>query len=345
MTLRTDLLTLIEKQEPATARAFQAAIKDLTDRTIIRRLTAALRAGDVNAAIRALNIDKAVFQAMQANISGTFAESAILVTNATVWRLPDYSKAVIRWDMANPTAEAWVREQSSKLVTRVTEQTIEGVQTAIANGYATGRGPQSIALDIVGRIGPTGARTGGLLGLSGPQVDYVSNMRSRLLSGDPNELRKVLRMSKRDRRFDSAIRRAIASGKPMPVTQVDRLTQRYSARLLKLRGDTIARTETAHAVEAGRMDAFKQGMGKADIPPQAVYREWLHGGPAPSLARPDHAAMHNKKIVGLDDPWVVGGALMMHPLDTSMGAGPEHIVNCRCMQNIRIDYGYLNKNG
>ena len=173
----------------------------------------------------------------------------------------------------------------------------------------------------------------------------MSNMRSRLLSGDPDELRKVLRMTKRDRRFDAAIRRAIASGKPMTVSQVDRLTQRYSARLLKLRGDTIARTETARAVEAGRMDAFRQGMNGANIPPQAVYREWLHGGPAPSMARPDHAAMHKRKIVGLDEPWIVGGALMMYPLDTSMGAGPEHIVNCRCMQNIRIDYGYLNRNG
>lgn len=345
MTLRNDLEKLIRKQEPATARAFRAAIKDLTDRTVIRRLTEALRFGNVNAAIKALNIDAAVFQAVQLNVSGTFAESAIIVTNSTVWRLPDSSKAVVRWDMANPTAEAWIRNNSSKLVTRVTEQTIEGVQNAIANGYAAGRGPQSIALDIVGRIGANGTRTGGLLGLSGPQVDYVSNMRSRLLSGDPAELRKVLRMTKRDRRFDAAIRRAIESGKPMSVRQVDRLTQRYSARLLKLRGDTIARTETAHAVEAGRMDAFRHGMGKADIPPQAVYREWLHGGPAATLARADHAAMHKKRIVGLDAPWVVGGALMMHPLDTSMGAGPEHIVNCRCMQNIRIDYGYLNRNG
>lgn len=345
MTLRTDLLALIKKQEPATARAFLAAIKDLTDLTIIRRLTAALRSGNVAQAIRTLNIDAVVFQAMQLNVTGTYTATGSLVINATTWRLPDLSKAVIRWDMANPVAEAWVREQSSKLVTRITAQTIEGVQTAIANGYALGQGPNTIALDIVGRIGANGTRTGGLLGLSKPQVDYVSNMRARLLSGDPKELRKVLLMSKRDRRFDAAIRRSIASGKPMTAMQVDRLTQRYSARLLKLRGDTIARTETAHAVEAGRMDAFRQGMDGASIPPQAVYRQWLHGGPAPSMARADHSAMHRKKIVGLDDPWIVGGALMMYPLDTSMGAGPEHIVNCRCMQNIRIDYGYLKQNG
>ena len=87
-------------------------------------------------------------------------------------------------------------------------------------------------------------------------------------------------------------------------------------------------------------------MAKADIPPQAVFREWLHGGPAPTQARADHEIMHRRRVIGTETPWILpDGTMMMHPLDTSMGAGANHIVNCRCMQNIRIDYGYLKRNG
>ena len=344
MTLRRDLQSLIDKQQPATARAFHAAIRDITDRTVIRRIVSALRVGDVNAAIQALNIEAAVWAQLQSQTVATYSQAGGLVTAAQTWRLPDGNKAIIRWDMANPVAETWVRNQSSELITRISNQTVEGVRAAIGNGYAAGKGPQSIALDIVGRIGATGVRSGGLVGLTVPQVNHVDSMRARLRSGDPKQLRAVLRMTKRDRRFDGIINRAVKDGTRITSAQVTRMTQRYSDRLLKLRGDTIARTETARAVEAGRLDSFRQGASKAQIPREAIYREWLHGGFSAD-ERPSHAAAHGRTIKGLDNPWDIGGALMMHPLDTSLGAGAEHVANCRCMQNIRVDYGYLNRNG
>ena len=345
MTLRTDLQNLIRKQQPATARAFTAAIQDISDQTVIRRITEALQRGDIDAAIRALNIDRAAFQALHANITTTYAQAGATVVNATTWRLPTGAKAVVRWDMANPVAERFISTLANNITGDLSQSVINGVRSTIGSGFAAGRGPNSIALDIVGRIGVNGRRVGGSLGLNVPQTNHVASMRARLRSGDPDELRKVLKMTKRDRWFDGFIKRAIRDGRAVSVADTNKLTGRYSDRLLKLRGDTIARTETARAVEAGRMDAFRQGMDKSDIPPQAVYRQWLHGGAAPHGERLDHAALHRRKIAGLDAPWIVGGASMMHPLDTSMGAGAEHVANCRCMQNIRIDYGYLNRNG
>lgn len=38
----------------------------------------------------------------------------------------------------------------------------------------------------------------------------------------------------------------------------------------------------------------------------------------------------NGQIVLIDEPFEVGGALMMHPCDDSLGAGADEIVNCRC---------------
>lgn len=36
-------------------------------------------------------------------------------------------------------------------------------------------------------------------------------------------------------------------------------------------------------------------------------------------------------LVPIDEPFEVGGQLMMHPLDTSLGATADNIANCRCI--------------
>ena len=144
-------------------------------------------------------------------------------------------------------------------ITNITDQTRRAVLEAMADGYSKGQGPRQIALDVVGRIGDNGRRTGGIVGLNAPQARAVISMRSRLSSGD---LKSVLSMTKRDRRFDKTIRKHIENGTTPTSKQIERWTGRYSDRLLKLRGDTIARFETAQSVEMARVDGFRQGMKK-----------------------------------------------------------------------------------
>lgn len=45
--------------------------------------------------------------------------------------------------------------------------------------------------------------------------------------------------------------------------------------------------------------------------------------------RESHLAVGGK-IIPISDPFMVGDSLMMFPKDTSFGAGPEEISNCRC---------------
>ncbi len=48
-----------------------------------------------------------------------------------------------------------------------------------------------------------------------------------------------------------------------------------------------------------------------------------------------------KRIGGipLDEPFVSSsGARMLYPGDTSLGAGADEIVNCRCRQQIDVDW-------
>lgn len=82
----------------------------------------------------------------------------------------------------------------------------------------------------------------------------------------------------------------------------------------------IARTETLTASNLGS-DAAARSFG---IP---LDKEWL--ATADGRTREEHDAA-NGQTVSMDAPFDVGGDSMMFPGDSSMGAGPDEIINCRC---------------
>lgn len=326
--LNRKLQALLKKQEPAVRKAFLAAIKDITSQVKIRALVAAIERNDIEAALRAIDFDRAAFNASVAAIAASYSAGGAIVAGQAVFRS---TGVVVRWDMQNPRAVAALESISSQFVTIITNEVREVVRNTIAAGYAQGRGPQSIALDLVGRVSGAG-RTGGVVGLSRPQAQYVSNMMRYLQEGD---ISAYLGMTRRDKRYDAMVRRG-----DLTAAQIDKILQRYSDRLLQTRAEAIARTETAQAVEASRQEAFNQWMDKTGAPPEAIIRRWDHAGGKNS--RDWHAAMNGMEVRGMDQPFVTPrGARMMYPLDTSLGAGPDEICNCRCMQNISINYKML----
>jgi hypothetical protein len=340
-TLNQQLDRLLAKQRPAVERAWRQAISDIASRATLNRIVQALRRNDIEAAIDAIGINRAALSGIITPLSETYAAAGAAVTAAQTWRLPDMSRVVVRFDLANPRANAFISEYSTNLVTNVAEESREALRVAIRAGYDQGRGPLDIARDLTGRIGKNGRRTGGIVGLDEPSARYVQNMRARLASGDPVEMRKVLSMTRRDRRLDGIVRRAIEAGRPVSQKDINRLTGRYSDRLLALRGERIARTETATAVETARLDAFKNGLEETGIPDWAVEREWRHGG-GRNDPRDDHVAYSGTTVTGVNTPFVLpSGARMLHPHDTSLGAGAGDIVNCTCRQVIRVRYDLL----
>ena len=219
--------------------------------------------------------------------------------------------------------------------------------------------PNRIALDLVGRIGANGRRTGGIIGLSEPQARYVADMRSALSGDGPigyarrpegtlarkfwvrrdGTLGSVY--DRRDRRLDGVIRRAIEAGKPVSGADIDRLAGRYKDRLLALRGETIARTETAMAVEDARQETWRQYTEQIGIPDEAIIQRWIHAGAAANgNERPEHEAMHREEVRGLNTPFVLpDGSVMQYPLDPAGGA--QNVINCRCTVVNRIDFAML----
>jgi hypothetical protein len=270
---------------------------------------------------------------------------------------PGGGSIMFRFDMTNPRAETKIRTEAAARITGYVAEQIETARRVIADGFQRGEGPQTIATDITGRINPiSGRREGGIVGLSDPQVDYVENMRRRLLSSDPDEMLKVLgRFDKdgkwvegtgqtlRDRRFDPAIKKAIrdvAAGKPNPLTgeKIDEMTAKYSDRLLKRRAEDIARTETAQGVEMARAEATKQALAKDGLPDDAVTKEWIHQGGI-RHARDGHLAMNGSTVVGTDTPFFLpDGSVMLYPHDPD--GGVKNNANCRCRGEHAIDWAF-----
>lgn len=388
---------LIADLAPTLAAAFMAAIRAMRSRIDYEALVDALRAGNIDAAIDALNIGPSGFNSYIMERQSGFVQAGELVSEKLTtdriayFRRPDRNPSIVSpplppepsgpgrsppplpptlsidgpvptniifsFEMQNPRAEARIRTEAATRIAGYVDEQIETARRVISEGFARGEGPQTIATDIAGRINPISKRReGGIVGLSDPQTIYVDSMRARLLSGDPDEMMKVLGrfdkdgkwvegtgMTLRDRRYDGAVKRAIAAiakGKSNPLTRekINELTAKYSDRLLARRAEDIARTETASGVEMARAEATKQALEKAGLPDNAVTKGWVHQGGL-RHAREPHLAMHGKTVQGIDTPFhLPDGSVMQFPHDPA--GGVKNNANCRCRGDQDIEWAF-----
>ena len=90
------------------------------------------------------------------------------------------------------------------------------IRAALVEGMAQGQNPRATAPQIVGRVDPVaGRRTGGVIGLSGPQERTVAKVRAGFASGDPEALKHYLTLTRRDKRFDRSVAKALGEGKTL----------------------------------------------------------------------------------------------------------------------------------
>lgn len=241
---------------------------------------------------------------------------------------------VARFDGRNPRAERVARELSSKLVTLIVDDQREAIRAVIEAGIEAGRGPRDTALNIVGRVNrATGKREGGIVGLNAPQAKAWLKAGDELDALDPAYFERKLR----DKRFDPMVRKAIETGKPLSKADRERVLNRYSDRLLKHRGDTIARTETIASLNAGRDEGIKQLIEAGNITEQQVVKVWDSTG-ADGRTRDTHLAMEGQRR-RLNEPFITPmGHRLMHPGDATLGAPGSEVINCRCVLRFDIDF-------
>lgn len=333
MSLFDAVSALIDKFIPIIRDAFFVSIQDVTDKAILTDVIQSINDGDAEQAFRAIGFSEAAMRPISAAIEQAFEQGGI-TTAATmpVLNTPT-GRAVYRFDVRNSRAEKWLRDESSTLVTRLTEDARIATRNVVSEGVQAGRNPRVIALDLVGRMNASGQREGGIIGLSQPFERAVSRARVELTQLDENYFNR----ERRDKRFDATVRKAITSGKPLPDATVDKLTSRYSDSLLKLRGETIARTEAISSLNRSEWEAVKQAIATGGINESQTKRVWDTAGDA--RVRHEHMMMEGQ-TVGVDEPFIVPGSghSLMYPGDTSLDATGEDVINCRCRARLKVSF-------
>lgn len=323
-----DVLRQLDLADAKIREAFLEAIALIVAHVAIDDLQALVEAADVTAIARMLRMDSATLAPLLEAVRDSLKAGGDL--EASSIKLPG-SKLRVLFDVRNPIAEQWLREHGGHLVTAIGRDQREAIAIALQEGLKAGRGPRSVALDIVGRL-DNGNRVGGIVGLTQQQAQFVSNARAELAGLDRNYFTRVLR----DRRFDGIVRKAMDSGTSLSAADVDRLTTAYANRLLRHRGETIGRTEALQALNAGRDLAYEQAIADGTIKASAVLKVWdsAHDG----RVRDTHRALSGKKVRMVDAFVSPSGARMRYPGDTSLGAGASEIIACRCHLKYKVDF-------
>lgn len=127
------------------------------------------------------------------------------------------------------------------------------------------------------------------------------------------------------------IRKAVEEG-----ASIDTIAKRIDTTYDGFRGaraETIARTETARAINYGKFSAAKESKTRLGMD---IRRNWL--ATADERTRETHAnadsdVNETNRDLDVDTPYEVGAARLWHPGDPA--GPPEETVNCRCLETFR----------
>lgn len=322
MTLQR-ILELLASLRPAIRTQWKKAVAAVVSAATIKQIEAHITVGDLAAISAAVTL---------ASPQLTGVLEAIRVAYLTGGQAAEKDARIV-FDIRNPAAEQWLRDNSSRLVTNITEEQRGAIRVTLQAGLEQGRNPNQVARDIVGRVGPSG-RKGGIVGLTSQQARYVTNLRAEL--ADPGLMAHYFTRQRRDKRFDTAVRRALRNERPVQQATIEKIARRYADRLLALRGETIARTEAMQAFNAARDQAWSQSIEEGNIRAENVIKTWQAAGD--KRVRSTHRELDNNRQPK-GEPFIsISGAMMMFPGDFSLGAPASELANCRCMYSVSGDW-------
>lgn len=330
----------IATYEPRVRREFLLAWSSLRNSAKISALESAIASGDHQRVIGVLSLDRAAFGALEDSIIQSYNAGG----RGLVGALPPIDdpenggRLRVNFDARHPRAEAWATENGGRFITEITDDQRKSIQEHVRRSLVDGRNPRNAALDIVGRVDrTTGRRSGGVLGLHSSQAQSVTRMRDDLTSGDPKRMRSFFDKKLRPKNLDSVVSKAMREGKPLTVDEANKATMGYSRNLLRHRGEVVARTEALDALRAGRHEGVTQLEESGKVQEEQISRYWDSTGD--SRTRPDHLEMEGQMVTGAKTPFVLpDGSKVLHPGDGSLGASPQQVIQCRCVERIRISY-------
>jgi len=309
------LESLISELERDVRDAFLQFLRDTTSEDMVSAVADRLERGDVQGALDLINVH---IEAMGGTFPRIFIDAATAETSALIGQVRPLQPTVgVTFDPSYPAAADLMRANKLEFVTRFTDTQAAATRAALAEALDTGAGIQDTARAFRESIG-----------LTEDQVRAVNSYERLLRANSRLALDRVLR----DRRFDPTVERAVQTGEPLSEDQINLMVDRYRARALASRAETLARTETIKTMSQAQDAAMEQTMAAAKIEPGRVEQTWntiIDG-----RERFTHEILDGQ-VRPFGVPFQsVSGALLRYPGDPSAPAA--EIINCRCHRTFRI---------
>jgi hypothetical protein len=277
-----------DEQEASAARVVYAALAAILTARVLRAVRSHLRVGDVENALREIPTDQllTLATALEPILTATAVRGAVVAARGPA--VITTAELLVRLGRIDPFVAAGLREWATTQAAQLVRGVTDETRQAI----------RRIVTDAVAR-GTVPRDTAKLIqavvGLTEPQARAVARYRAAL----------------------------VAEG-VLPF-RVDRLTERYGARLLRHRARVIARHETMLAANEGRRAVWERERREGVIDPNRWEREWV--AIVPSDGRTC------RFCVGMD-----GQRAPINGSYPNGSSGPPGHVICRCTEKlVRMD--------
>lgn len=306
-------ITLAESREGRISKSVKiglAAISQAMAMAPIATMVGSHNAQGIGEIIGGPTVHDALKQAYKP-VAETFVEAAEMQTAEALGR------ALVVYDPLAAAGQLAGAQQT--FIGSILGQSAETVRQQLVQGLRLGAQPEKIAEALKA-----------VVGLTPRQAQAVSNFRRLLEQGDLQALTRALR----DSRFDATVR-SWADGAPVDPKRVDAMVERYAARSLQHRADTIARNESLKATTGGIRDAYVQAIGSGRLLESEVTRKWrvvFDERLCPICAS---IPLLNPLGVGVMQPYLSAAGPIMAPL--------AH-VNCRCTESYKTDLSRVTAN-
>lgn len=227
-------------------------------------------------------------------------------------------KKILYFDDADPSVMSWAERNRLDLIRQITFEQRAMIRYALSVAQETGENPRVTAQRILDDIG-----------LTDKQAAAVESYREALTSG---QYAAALRRELSDGRSDRVIRAAAEADRPLTDAQIESAVSRYRTNMLRLRAETIARTEAQRITHQASDDAYGQAVRRGDLNADQLEGEWI--ATRDPRTRDSHAAMHGQRQPW-GEPFISGaGNELRFPGDPE--ADGKETINCRCTRVVHL---------
>lgn len=296
---------------PSQARAYRRALAAIADGATIEALAKAIDQGGEEAVVRLLLNAESSAAATEAIRKGLL--DGITAGAATTARTSPALRtlvAVFRPGLGFPEAEDAALSMAVDRYRVLQPELADGFRGVVREGLAQGLNPRQVATAVQSFVGGTAY-----------DAQIIASFRRQLQEDPATALQRTLR----DRRFDGPIRRALASGRPIPAADIERYVSGYEKKLLAWRAETWARTSALDAARQGQVTAWRAAIARGVVAGPLVKR-WVTR--LDGRERPGHAEA-NGQTVDFD------GTFFDPSINASVEIPGQGAYNCRCALVVR----------